>query len=196
MGSNDPARMPTEPTTGGAGPSTSRRGRPGILARSTASVRNRRSTRIRCQAGRQKAGGTMPPVSPETCYRHPDRRVRPMIPRPRSATTAILAVNVAAFALGAILRVLGGRSLLEAGAMVPALVAGGEWWRLLTPMFLHVGVLHLALNSFGLYLFGNLVEQSLGTARMPPLYLVAGFCATVVSFTFGPVGVAGVGASG
>ena len=177
----------------------------------------------------------MPPVSPETCYRHPDRRtrvhctrcgrpicpdcmtpapvghhcptcvaesrrgmrrVRPMIPRPRSATTAILAVNVAAFALGAILRVLGGRSLLEAGAMVPALVAGGEWWRLLTPMFLHVGVLHLALNSFGLYLFGNLVEQSLGTARMLALYLVAGFCATVVSFTFGPVGVAGVGASG
>ena len=177
----------------------------------------------------------MPPVSPETCYRHPDRRtrvhctrcgrpicpdcmtpapvghhcptcvaegrrgmrrVRPMIPRPRSATTAILAVNVAAFALGAILRVLGGRSLLEAGAMVPALVAGGEWWRLLTPMFLHVGVLHLALNSFGLYLFGNLVEQSLGTARMLALYLVTGFCATVVSFTFGPVGVAGVGASG
>ena len=119
-----------------------------------------------------------------------------MIPRPRSATTAILAVNVAVFGLDVVLRLAGGNRLLEAGAMVPVLVARGEWWRLLTAMFLHVSVLHLALNSFGLYLFGNLVEQSLGTARMVTLYLVTGFCASAVSFAFGPVGVAAVGASG
>jgi membrane associated rhomboid family serine protease len=124
------------------------------------------------------------------------RRVRPVIPRPRSATTAILAVNVAAFVLDLVLRTLGAGSLLEAGAMIPGLVAGGEWWRLFTAMFLHVGVLHLALNSFGLYLFGNLVEQTLGTARMLAMYLVTGFCASVASFTFGPAAVAAVGASG
>jgi membrane associated rhomboid family serine protease len=124
------------------------------------------------------------------------RRLRPTLPRPRSATTAILAVNVAAFALDLIVRAAGGRSLLEAGAMVPILVAAGEWWRLLTAMFLHVGVLHLALNSFGLYLFGSLVEQTLGTARMVTLYVVTGFFASAVSFAFGPVGVAAVGASG
>lgn len=123
------------------------------------------------------------------------RTIRPAIPRPRSATTAILAVNVVAFAVDLILG-LGGGGLLERGAMVPILVAGGEWWRLLTAMFLHVGVLHLALNSFGLYLFGSLVEQALGTGRMLTLYFVTGFCASVVSFAFGPVGVAAVGASG
>ncbi len=124
------------------------------------------------------------------------RRSRPIIPRPRSATTAILAVNVVVFGLDLVLGLAAGVRLLEAGAMVPVLVARGEWWRLLTAMFLHVGLLHLALNSFGLYVFGNLVEQSLGTARMVGLYLVSGFVASAVSFAFGPAGVAAVGASG
>jgi membrane associated rhomboid family serine protease len=124
------------------------------------------------------------------------RRFRPLVPRPRSATTAILAINVLAFGLDLVLGLAGGRGLLEPGAMVPFLVARGEWWRLVTAMFLHVGVLHLALNSFGLYIFGSLVEQTLGTARMVTLYLVTGFCASAVSFAFGPPAVAAVGASG
>ncbi|MGH2657324.1 MAG: rhomboid family intramembrane serine protease, partial [Actinomycetota bacterium] len=124
------------------------------------------------------------------------RRVRPRLPRPRSATMAILGVNVAAFGLDLLLGLAGAGRLLEAGAMVPVLVARGEWWRLVTAMFLHVGVLHLALNSFGLYIFGSVVEQALGTARMVTLYLVTGFCATAVSFAFGPPAVAAVGASG
>jgi rhomboid protease GluP len=109
---------------------------------------------------------------------------------------AILGVNVAAFGLDLLLGLAGAGRLLEAGAMVPVLVARGEWWRLVTAMFLHVGVLHLALNSFGLYIFGSVVEQALGTARMVTLYLVTGFCATAVSFAFGPPAVAAVGASG
>jgi rhomboid protease GluP len=124
------------------------------------------------------------------------RRVRPLIPRPRSAAMAILAINVVAFGLDLLLGLAGGRGLLEAGAMVPVLVARGEWWRLITAMFLHVGVLHLALNSFGLYIFGGVVEQALGSARMVTLYLVTGFCASAVSFAFGPPAVAAVGASG
>ncbi len=109
---------------------------------------------------------------------------------------AILAINVAAFGLDLLLGLAGAGRLLEAGAMVPVLVARGEWWRLFTAMFLHVGVLHLALNSFGLYIFGSVVEQALGTARMVTLYLVTGFCASAVSFAFGPPAVAAVGASG
>jgi rhomboid protease GluP len=109
---------------------------------------------------------------------------------------AILGVNVAAFGLDLLLGLAGAGRLLEAGAMVPVLVARGEWWRLVTAMFLHVGMLHLALNSFGLYIFGSVVEQALGTARMVTLYLVTGFCATAVSFAFGPPAVAAVGASG
>lgn len=122
--------------------------------------------------------------------------VRPRLPRPRSATTAILAINVAVFAVDLVLRLGGGRGLLPLGAMVPALVAQGEWWRLLTAMFLHVGILHLALNSFGLYVFGTLVEQVLGSGRLIVLYLVTGFCASAASFAFGSPAVAAVGASG
>jgi membrane associated rhomboid family serine protease len=123
-------------------------------------------------------------------------RVRRPLPRPRSATTAILAVNVVVFALDAVLRASGAGSLLAGGAMVPALVAQGEWWRLLTAVFLHAGLLHLALNSLGLYVFGSLIEQTLGTARFLAVYLVTGFAASAVSFTFGSPAGAAVGASG
>lgn len=109
---------------------------------------------------------------------------------------AILAIIAAAFGLDLLLDLTGAGRLLEGGAMVPVLVARGEWWRLVTAMFLHVGVLHLALNSFGLYIFGSVVEQALGTARMVTLYLVTGICASAVSFAFGPPAVAAVGASG
>jgi membrane associated rhomboid family serine protease len=123
--------------------------------------------------------------------------LRPRLPRPRSATTALLALNIGVFGLDLILRLLGDRiSLLELGAMIPGLVAQGEWWRLITATFLHVGVLHLALNAFGLFIFGSLVEGALGTIRFLALYLVTGFAASAVSFAFGAPGVAAVGASG
>jgi membrane associated rhomboid family serine protease len=124
-------------------------------------------------------------------------RVRRRLPRPRSAATAILAINVAVFVVEML---LGGatslRVLVNLGAMVPGLVAEGEWWRLFTAMFLHVGVFHLLLNSLGLYIFGSLIEQVLGSARFLAVYLVSGFCASAVSFTFGPPGAVAAGASG
>jgi membrane associated rhomboid family serine protease len=124
------------------------------------------------------------------------RRARPRLPRPRSATTALLVIIVGVFGLDVVLRLVGGISLIELGAMIPGRVADGEWWRLITATFLHVGVLHLALNAFGLYVFGSLVEDALGTVRFLAIYLVAGFAASAVSFAFGSPGVAAVGASG
>jgi rhomboid protease GluP len=125
------------------------------------------------------------------------KRIRRPLARPRSVTTAILAVNVGVFAADWVLG-LAGRpdTLLEAGAMVPLLVATGEWWRLLTAIFLHIGLLHLAFNTLALLIFGGLIEAALGSARMLAVYLVTGFFASVTSFTFGSAGVAAVGASG
>ena len=124
------------------------------------------------------------------------RRLRPVLPRPRSATTAILAINVVVFAIDLILRASGQVTLLERGAMVPVLVAQGEWYRLVTAMFLHIGVLHLAFNSFALYLFGSVVEQALGTARFVAVYLITGFAASAASFAFSQPETAAAGASG
>lgn len=117
--------------------------------------------------------------------------------RPRSVTTVILAMNIGVFVIDALLGATGRQdTLVEAGAMVPLLVANGEWWRLLTAIVLHIGILHLAFNSLALLVFGGLIEEAFGPLRMIALYLVTGFTASVTSYTFGSPVVAAVGASG
>ena len=125
------------------------------------------------------------------------RRIRPPRMRVRSVTSLLLAINLGVFAVDLVLDAAGrGRPLLHAGAMVPALVASGEWWRLVTPMFLHIGILHIAFNSLALMVFGQLIEDAFGRGRMVLLYLLTGFAASVASFTFRSPGVAAAGASG
>ena len=126
------------------------------------------------------------------------RRIRTSLPRFGSVTTTILALNIGIFVLGAVVDAVTGQpeSLLRAGAMVPVLVADGEWWRLLTAMFLHHGPLHLLLNSFALYLFGSLVESSLGRVRFVAVYLVTGFVGNATSYAFGDININSAGASG
>jgi rhomboid protease GluP len=75
-------------------------------------------------------------------------------------------------------------------------IALDQQWRLLTAMFLHAGLLHLAMNGYVLYVFGSIVEQELGRVRFLAAYLVTGLCSSVASYAFGPYNAAGVGASG
>lgn len=75
-------------------------------------------------------------------------------------------------------------------------VTTGEWWRLFSAMFLHAGLLHLALNGYALYIVGNVVEQELGRARFLSLYLATGVLASAGSYAFGAVSIPSVGASG
>lgn len=105
------------------------------------------------------------------------------LPAPRSAwgwaTNVIIAVNVIAFvAMG-----LRGAGWFEAADMKPyilfganngAATTGGEWWRLVTSMFLHYGVLHLALNMWALFQVGHLVERLLGRGLYLLVYLGSG----------------------
>ena len=76
------------------------------------------------------------------------------------------------------------------------LVAQGEYYRMLTAAFLHAGLLHLAFNMFGLYLFGSQVEQIVGPTRFLALYLLAAVGGSACSHFFGPAFTYGVGASG
>ena len=50
-------------------------------------------------------------------------------------------------------------------ALVPAAVADGEWWRLFTSGFLHIGPLHIAFNMYALWVLGRDLELVLGRAR-------------------------------
>jgi len=86
--------------------------------------------------------------------------------------------------------------LFDMGAMQPIAVADGQFWRLFTAMFLHAGVLHVALNAYFFWLFGRMVESSFGRTWMVLIYVVAGFLASVASYAFGPVTTLAVGASG
>jgi membrane associated rhomboid family serine protease len=76
-----------------------------------------------------------------------------------------------------------------------AIAEQGQWWRLLTVMVLHGGILHFALNSYALFLFGPTLEQVLGHARYLALYVVSGLAGSAASFAIGDTAL-GVGASG
>jgi membrane associated rhomboid family serine protease len=60
--------------------------------------------------------------------------------------------------------------LADYGLNGPAVAQGGEWWRLVTSAFLHVNILHLALNMYALFILGPIVERSLGPRRFAIIY--------------------------
>src|SRR5688500_18996815 len=65
-----------------------------------------------------------------------------------------------------------GRNLVRWGANAAALIAQGEYWRLLTSGFIHIGLPHLLFNSFALLTFGRLAEMIYGHSRFLAMYLV------------------------
>jgi membrane associated rhomboid family serine protease len=72
---------------------------------------------------------------------------------------------------------------------------GGEAYRFLTSMFLHAGIIHLALNMWALWIVGRVIEQALGPGRFLGLYLVSGLGGSLAVYLFtGPY--LTVGASG
>jgi membrane associated rhomboid family serine protease len=71
----------------------------------------------------------------------------------------------------------------------------GEWWRLLTPVLVHGGLMHLLFNMYFLYLVGPLIEQLYGTSRFLLLYGLTAAAGSAASFAFGGPAPS-VGASG
>jgi membrane associated rhomboid family serine protease len=81
-------------------------------------------------------------------------------------------------------------------ASFPPAVADGQLWRLITPVLLHAGLLHIAFNMYALYMLGPNIEQAFGTSRFFLIYLITGLAGSAASYAFGPCRVLGVGASG
>jgi rhomboid protease GluP len=75
-------------------------------------------------------------------------------------------------------------TLLAVGAKDPVGLAQGQIWRLFTPIFIHIGLLHFAVNSYTLYIIGWQIERILGSWWFLGLYLVAGVCGNVTSALF------------
>lgn len=125
--------------------------------------------------------------------------------RPGAITSILLAANLTVFVAeiiasrGALLGLSRGGSLqtlYDMGGAHPLSIAAGERWRLLSAMFLHASLIHIAFNSLVLYQLGNVVERTFGRVRMIAIYLVGGFLASVASYIFSPPNVVSVGASG
>ncbi len=86
--------------------------------------------------------------------------------------------------------------LVDMGALFgPYTVLKGEWWRLLTAMFLHGGMTHILMNMFSLYIVGRGVEMYFDTKSYLSIYFFSGIIGGLVSLYIHPVSV-GVGASG
>jgi rhomboid protease GluP len=87
------------------------------------------------------------------------------------------------------------KSLFLWGGNLRPAIADGQWWRLLSYMFLHGGAMHLIMNMFALLYIGMFLEPLLGKFRFTAAYLLTGVCAGLLSITFHANSV-GVGASG
>lgn len=107
------------------------------------------------------------------------------------AVMTILAINIGVFVLQNLEPEITSRFGLR-----PLDIADGELWRLLTPMVLHAGGIHLLFNLMALYIYGPYVEQAFHHFRFVIMYVISGFFASCVSYAFGPVNKTGVGASG
>jgi len=121
---------------------------------------------------------------------------------PAYVTWSLIAINVVVFVIDATLGGSlgnifgsGGGPLLEAGAVYQPLVAQGEWWRMITSAFLHLGWLHIGFNMYALYLFGPIMEDLYGHFEYLVIYLLCALGGSVLTVLAAPTQAA-AGASG
>jgi rhomboid protease GluP len=82
---------------------------------------------------------------------------------------------------------------LDFGGQDTLAVASGEWWRLITSNFIHLGIIHIMFNSLALYQIGPLVEEVYGSQKFIFIYVVTGLFSSLCSYAFW---IDGAGASG
>lgn len=87
------------------------------------------------------------------------------------------------------------QQLVEWGSNVGRLTLGGQWWRLVSSMFLHGSIWHLGFNMLALWQVGRLAERIFGSTRFVALYFLAGISGSLASVLWNPH-VNSVGASG
>jgi membrane associated rhomboid family serine protease len=86
--------------------------------------------------------------------------------------------------------------LFDEWALVPTLVWNGEWWRLLTGGFLHIGPIHLLFNMLALWVLGRDMETVLGRGRFLAVYLISLLGGSAAVMVFSAPNQAVAGASG
>lgn len=108
-------------------------------------------------------------------------------------TYFFLAIQTIVFAAIELLPFLNIPSYL--GMFGPSIAHMNEWWRLVTPIFIHFGLMHFVMNSLILYFMGEQIETLYGHWRFLLIYLLSGVLGNATSFAFNEVGVLSGGAS-
>ncbi len=105
--------------------------------------------------------------------------------RNNRSTLLFMAINLLVFVAMAItgVSVFGpsNEDLLKWGANFRPSTTAGEWWRLLTACFVHIGIFHLALNLYALLYIGLLLEPLIGGLRIAVAYVITGLLASITS---------------
>lgn len=109
--------------------------------------------------------------------------------RPK-VTLAIIFINVAVYLLTSYKNSFIQTSdyWVEKAALIPILLLDpGEWYRIITSMFLHADIIHIFFNMYFLYLFGSEVEKALGSGKFFILYFTSGLAAIAFHIAFTPI---------
>lgn len=150
------------------------------------------------------------------------RFARAVLNRPYKFTIALLVANLFVFLLmwessgltaAALIQAFPDTVLLAYGAQLNSLInaPNHQWWRFITPMFVHINILHLLMNMFSLLIIGPFVEKLYGSAKFVVFWVVTGIAGSIGiylsvrpalatgpfgSFIFHSVDVPAAGASG
>jgi len=128
----------------------------------------------------QERPSSRPLPDPETM-----RFARAVLTRPSTFTFVFLAINVFIFLLMSVAAPGGSENnevLRAYGAKYNSLINSGEWWRLVTPVFLHIGWIHLLVNMYSLFILGPYVEKLYGSARFVFFWIATGVAGVVASY--------------
>ena len=124
---------------------------------------------------------------PQTPPPVPPRVMRRPAANPPYVTYFMIASIVLVYIGQLLTQTPGGSDLLiNLGAKVNSAIIAGQYWRLITPMWLHGSLLHIAFNMYALFIFGANLERAYGHGRFLLLYLLSGFAGNVISFMMSP----------
>ncbi|OGT27973.1 MAG: hypothetical protein A2Z17_06570 [Gammaproteobacteria bacterium RBG_16_66_13] len=119
------------------------------------------------------------------------RRLRRRAP----ATLSLMGITGVVFTAQLASNLLAGIDLVLVWGMKDrAALRAGEVWRLVAPVFIHAGALHLLVNMYSFYALGPAVERFFGHRRLVAVYLLSGVSGVVLSLAMNPA--PSVGASG
>jgi rhomboid protease GluP len=121
-------------------------------------------------------------LGPRAVDLRPNEFISGFIPRANTSAIIVLVINVIFFAG----QYLSHDGITQAGIEFEPLVAAGQWWRLITAGFLHGGFLHIAMNSWSLWILVTETEHFYGTARLAVAYVVSTITGFIAAAWFTP----------